>query len=323
MPTMLTMTVAHPEVLEGLREVGVPDGVRLALWDIAERPELDGDLDIVVVPNYGATPDLLRRVAAVPGLRLVQLPSAGYEHALAHIPGHVTICNGRGVHDAGTAELALALTLASQRGIDDAVRDMADGLWRPVLRSSLADRRVMVLGYGSIGAAVGRRLEAFEADVVRVARTARETPEGHVHGIDEVYGLLGGVDVVIAVLPLTEQTDRLVDARMLAALPDGALVVNVGRGRVVDTDALLAELQAGRLRAALDVTDPEPLPADHPLWQAPNTVITPHVGGYTDATTPRLVDLLRRQLEALMAGREPLNVVRAGLSAATGTTRAR
>ena len=117
------------------------------------------------------------------------------------------------------------------------------------------------------------------------------------------------IDVVILVVPLTDQTRHLVDAAFLAALPDDALVVNVARGKVVDTGALLAELESGRLRAALDVTDPEPLPADHPLWRAPRTIITPHVGGYTDATTPRLVDLVGRQIEALVAGREPVNVV--------------
>jgi phosphoglycerate dehydrogenase-like enzyme len=315
------MTVAHPEVRDGLEAAGVPDGASVVLWDCAEPLPQDGpvrpeDVDVVVVPNYGATPGLLRRVAELPELAVVQLPSAGYEHALPHLPAEITVCNGRGVHDAGTAELAVALALASQRGIDDAVRDMREGAWRPVLRSSLADRRVMVLGFGSIGAAVARRLRAFEAEVVPVARTAREDPEwGRVHAVADVVGLLGDVDVVIVTLPLTDETERLVDARFLAALPDRALLVNVGRGRVVDTEALLAELTAGRLRAALDVTDPEPLPADHPLWHAPGLIVTPHVGGYSDATTPRLVDLLHRQLVELVAGRGPLNVVRRGTRA--------
>lgn len=314
----VTMTVAHREVLDGLAAAGVPDGARVVFWD-ARAPFAQGggvepaDVDVVVVPNYGASPALLARLSDLPRLAVVQLPSAGYEHALPHLRPEVTVCNGRGVHDAGTAELALGLALAAQRGIADAVRDMADGRWAPVLRSSLADRRVMVLGFGSIGAAVARRLRAFEADVVPVAATARDDAEwGRVHGVAELANLLGGVDVVVVTLPLTEATDRLVDAAFLAALPDGALLVNVGRGRVVDTDALVAELTAGRLRAALDVTDPEPLPPDHPLWRAPGAIVTPHVGGYTDATTPRLVDLLRRQLVELVAGRPPLNVVRPG-----------
>ncbi len=210
------------------------------------------DVDVVVLPNYAASPRVLARLGELPNLRVVQLPSAGYEHALDHVPAGVVLCNGRGVHDSGTAELAVALTLAAQRGIDDAVRDMADGTWRPVLHASLADRRVMVLGYGSIGAAVGRRLEAFEADVVRVARTARDVPEGRVHGVAELPELLPDVEVLVVVLPLDDSTYHLVDAGVLAALPDGALVVNVGRGKVVDTAALLAELHrrpaAGRAR---------------------------------------------------------------------------
>ncbi|HYD10651.1 MAG TPA: NAD(P)-dependent oxidoreductase [Acidimicrobiales bacterium] len=318
-PHPVTMTVAHEDVLRALVAAGVPDGARVVLWDVS-TPFADragalgveaGDVDVVVVPNYGASRSLLGRLDELPRLSVVQLPSAGYEHALPHIRPSVTVCNGRGVHDAGTAELALGLALASQRGIDDAVRDAADGTWVPRLRSSLADRRVMVLGYGSIGAAVARRLQAFEAEVVPVASAPRDEDGGRVHGVGELLELLPEVDIVIVTLPLTEATERLVDARFLAAMPDGALLVNVGRGRVVDTAALLAELGAGRLRAALDVTDPEPLPPEHPLWRAPGVIVTPHVGGYTDATTPRLAALLRRQLMELVAGRPPLNVVRA------------
>lgn len=309
----LTVTVPDGRVLAGLEAAGVPDGVRYVVWDFTGPVDVVDPAEVaaVVVPHPFASRGGYAALAALPHLRVVQLPSAGYEHALPHVPAHVTVCNGRGVHDAGTAELALGLLLAAQRGIADAVRDMADGRWDPRPRSSLADRRVLVLGYGSIGAAVARRLVAFEAEVVRVASAARESEDGHVHGVDELPALLPGVDVVVVTLPLTDATRGLVDAGFLAALPDGALLVNVGRGQVVDTAALLAELTAGRLRAALDVTDPEPLPPDHPLWRAPGAVITPHVGGYTDATLPRLVDLVRRQVERLAAGEEPLNVVRA------------
>lgn len=315
----VTMTVAHQDVLDAVVAAGVPDGARVVLWDVgaplAEQADVGvrpDEVDVVVVPNYGASRTLLGRLAALPNLSVVQLPSAGFEHALPHIRPEVTVCNGRGVHDAGTAELALALTLASQRGLDDAVRDAVDGRWAPRLRASLADRRVLVLGHGAIGAAVSARLRAFEAAVVPVASAAREEDGFHVHGVAELPELLPTVDVVIVTLPLTEATEGLVDARFLAALPDGALLVNVGRGRVVDTAALVAELEAGRLRAGLDVTDPEPLPPEHPLWRAPGVIITPHLGGYTDATTPRLAQLLRRQLVELVAGRAPVNVVRPG-----------
>lgn len=305
----LTVTLPDARVLEEVRRLGVPGDVEIGVWDLTAPLDGPGRVDLVVVPNTFGGREGFRVLDDLPGLRVVQLSSAGYEHALPYLRAGLVLCNSRGVHDAGTAELALGLTLAAQRGIGDAVRSMPAGRWAPEPRSSLADRRVLVLGYGSVGAAIGRRLEAFETDVVRVASAAREAPEGHVHGIDELMTLLPDVDILISVLPLTDATQGLIDAALLAALPDGALVVNVGRGKVVDTQALLAELQAGRLRAALDVTDPEPLPAEHPLWRAPNTIITPHVGGYTDATTPRLAALVRRQVGALVDGREPENVV--------------
>ncbi|HWS57474.1 MAG TPA: 2-hydroxyacid dehydrogenase [Actinotalea sp.] len=309
---MLTITVAHDDQLEGLVATPLPPGVRVERWDLREPlpSQVDpGDVDVVVVPHYLTRPESLRLLHDLPNLRVVQLPSAGYEHAVEHLPPGVALCNGRGVHDAGTAELAVALVLASQRGIDQAVRDRSEHRWAPTFRSSLADRRVLVLGHGSIGRAIIHRLEAFEVEVVAVAGTAREDGGRHVHAVGELPALLPTADVVVVIVPLTAATHHLVDAAFLAAMPDGALLVNVARGKVVDTDALLAELTAGRLRAALDVTDPEPLPADHPLWDAPNLVLTPHVGGYTDATGPRFLALLRRQVAALHAGAEPLNVV--------------
>lgn len=308
----MLITVAHPELLDGLLAAGLPAGVRVELWDLAGPPADPEAIDVVVVPHYFTRGERYAVLADLPNLSVVQLPSAGVEHALPYLPRHVTVCNGRGVHDAGTAELAVGLILASQRGIDDAARATVERRWEPVHRPSLADRRVVILGYGSVGAAVARRLAPFEVELVRVASTARESAEGHVHGVDELPALLPGADILVVTLPLTDMTRGLVGARLLRALPDGALLVNVGRGKVVDTPALLAELGSGRLRAALDVTDPEPLPADHPLWNAPGVLITPHVGGYCDAVTPRLVDLLRRQIAALVAGDEPANVVRAG-----------
>ena len=174
---------------------------------------------------------------------------------------------------------------------------------------SLADRRVVVVGAGSVGAAVVARLRPFEVDVVQVGRSARDTPDGHVHAVVELPDLVPDADVVILVVPLDESTHHLVDADLLARMKDGALLVNLARGKVVDTEALLVELTAGRLRAALDVTDPEPLPAGHPLWSAPNVLITAHQGGNTDATDPRVAALVRRMVEDLLAGRDPQNVV--------------
>lgn len=309
---MLTITVPDADLESRLADLS--DDIRTIRWDfktpLADVTDVDvSEVSAVVVPHYFTKREGYERLAALPNLRLVQLPSAGYEHALPHIPPGITVCNGRGVHDDGTAELALALILASQRGLDDAVRDMADGTWRPSMRSSLADRRAIVVGYGSVGRAIASRLRAFKVDVVPVATTARDTPEGHVHAVAELPDLLPTADVVVLITPLTEDTDGMVDAAFLAAMPDGALLVNVGRGRLVDTDALVTEVASGRLRAALDVTEPEPLPAEHPLWRTPGVLLTPHVGGSSDATFPRFGALVRRQVDHLLAGEDLENVV--------------
>jgi len=229
-----------------------------------------------VLPNAGG-PDAWAALSQqeLPRLRAVQLGSAGYDHMTAAMPPGVRLCNAAGVHDAGTAELALALALANLRGLDVYARDQAAHRWQGFFAPSLADRRALIFGYGRIGAAVERRLAPFEpASVVRVARRPRSEPE--VHPVSELLDLLAGADLVFITAPATPDTTGAIDAAALAALPDGALVVNVGRGTVIDTDAMVAE--AGRLRFALDVTDPEPLPADHPLWDAPNVTIAPHVG---------------------------------------------
>ena len=306
---MLTVTVPTPDLLDRLADL--TDRVRLVHWDLSEP--LPGDLaaqvDVVVIPHYFVRPGAWAVLHTLPNLRIVQLPSAGFEHAVPLVPEGVTVCNGRGIHSAGTAELAVALTLAMQRGIVDSVRAMDTGTWHNPFLPSLADRRVLVVGAGSVADAVVARLRPFEVETVRVARTARDVAGEHVHGVDELPALVADADVVVLTVPLDDSTYHLVDADLLARFKDGALLVNVARGKVVDTDALLAELRSGRLRAALDVTDPEPLPADHPLWHAPNLLITAHQGGNVDAAYPRTAALVRRQLETLLAGGAPVNVV--------------
>jgi len=313
---------AHPLV------VSVPDsafaasladleGVDAVVWDM-ERPHPRGaEIRFAVMPYMTklALTDVTRGLDA---LEVVQLQSAGYEQFVGELPGGVTLCNAAGVHDASTAELALTLTLASIRDIPELVGSQGRRHWEPLrLRSALADRRVLVVGYGRIGRAIARRFAPFEVTLTAVASRARAGDElvPHVHGIDELPDLLPDHDVVVVIVPLTDSTRGLVDASLLGRMPDGALLVNVARGPVVDTDALVAECTAGRLRAALDVTDPEPLPEDHPLWAAPGVLITPHVGGATDAMRPRAVALVRRQVEALLAGEPVDNVVAGPLSA--------
>ena len=268
-------------------------------------PEGIDEVEFYVLP-YTFAPEPLHLMRGMPRLRVAQALTAGYEHVLPYLPAGVLLGNARGVHDASTAELALTLILASLRGIPDFVRGQDQAQWRHARHDALADRTVLIVGYGGIGAAVDRRLDGFETTVVRVASRARDG----VHAVDELPSLLPAADVVVLAAPLTEQTRGLVDAGFLSRMRDGALLVNVSRGGVVDTDALLAELSTGRLRAALDVTDPEPPPPDHPLWSAPGLLLSPHVGGNTTAFEPRAKRLIVEQVTRYAAGEPPQYVVR-------------
>ena len=267
------------------------------------------DVELLVAP-YAVTAAALGVTADMPKLRVLQTLTAGYEHALPYLPPGVTLCNARGVHDASTAELALALMLASIRRIPEYVRAQDQGSWLRGATPALADKHVLIVGYGSIGAAIERRLIPFETTVTRVANRAR--PDDDVYGSEELPQLLPVADVVVMVTPLTDQTRRMVDADFLGLMKPGALLVNVARGGIVDTTALLAALEAGHVTAALDVTDPEPLPGDHPLWNAPGVLISPHVGGNSSAFLPRARRLVREQLRRFVND-EPLdNVVAVG-----------
>jgi phosphoglycerate dehydrogenase-like enzyme len=285
---------------------GVPEGAEVVVWDLRSSPPAQ-HLDIVVPPYMGAA----ARLGALAGLdvRLVQSQSIGYDDVPAALPpGHV-FANAASVHETSTAELAVGLAIAAQRGIPDFVRAAAEGRWAPARHASLADRRVLLLGYGGVGQAIEARLAPFEVVLTRVASHARDDEHGRIHGIDELPALLPEAEIVIVGVPLTDATTGLVDAAFLAALPDGALVVNVARGPVADTEAILAEAASGRLRFALDVTDPEPLPEGHALFALPNVLISPHVGGATSAMIPRMARLLRDQIERMLRGDEPRNVV--------------
>ena len=306
----LVCAVADPRVVELLLEPpgDLPDGVRVRGWDLS-APATDPDEITVVVPPYVAAArlDLL---ADLPNLRLVQTLTAGFDAVAPHLPAGVALANAVGVHDASTSELAVGLVIAALRGLPGFVRDQDRARWDPVQRRSLADRRVLVLGAGGVGSAVLARLLPFEVSVTVVASRARHDARlGEVHGVDELPDLLPGHDVVIVTVPLNEATRGMVDAAFLAAMPDDALLVNVARGPVVDTGALVAELRTGRLQAALDVTDPEPLDPGHELWHLPGVLISPHVGGATSAMMPRALALLRSQLGRIVSGEPLLGVV--------------
>ncbi|GHC49322.1 2-hydroxyacid dehydrogenase [Streptomyces cinnamoneus] len=299
----------RPEEIDGL-----PEGLEYAYWDGGpDFPTDPARCAFYGIPYMKGAAVETRPLPAMTGVRVVQALTAGVDDLLPEVgrlPSGARLCNARGLHDASTAELALTLVLASLRDVPGFVRAQDAGEWRPSFRPALADKSVLVVGYGSIGAAIEDRLVPFEcARVVRVARSPRTAARGPVHPVTALPELLPDADVVILATPLTPETTGLVDTAFLARMKDGALLVNVARGKVVDTEALLAELESGRLLAALDVTDPEPLPAGHPLWKAPGVLVTPHVGGPSSAFLPRAKALLRDQLTRF-ARDEPLrNVV--------------
>ena len=267
-------------------------------------PSSVGDVEIFV-PPYSVGPEVRDVLPMMSSLRIVQTLTAGVDNLRDVVPEGVLLCNGRGIHDTSTAELVLTLVLASLRGVPEFVRAQDRNAWRPGWHPALADRTVLLVGYGAIGAAVEARLAPFECSVVRVARSARDG----VHAIAELPDLLPDADVVVLVLPLTDDTRGLVDAGFLSRMKDGALLVNVARGPVVDTDALVEALRTERVRAAVDVTDPEPLPPDSPLWDCPGLLVSPHVGGSSSAMWPRAHRLVRDQLHRIAAGEDPVNIM--------------
>lgn len=284
-----------------------PEGVELVRWDMDGPPPRPA-LDIAVAPYMAGKRNALTWLEGVP-VGLVQSQAIGYDGIEEKLPRGLVFANASSVHETATAELALALILAAQRGIPDYVRDAARGEWNTSVRAGLADHSVLIVGFGGIGRAIESRLVPFETSVVRVARTRRNDERGVIHGFDEVPDLLPRADIVVLSLPLTHETHHLVGDGFLSAMRDGALLVNVGRGAAVDIDALVAHARTGRVRAALDVTEPEPLPADHALFALPNVLISPHVGGATSAMLPRMARLLRDQIERRLRGEPPLNVV--------------
>ena len=298
---------------EAERRLGpIPAGLDLDFYlaDGDPLPASVAEVAFYVLP-YMKGAAVLERAADMPKLRVVQTLTAGYDEFLPWLPAAAALCNASGLHDASTAELAVALALASGRHLDSYARNQSTGTWSQIWGRSLADQRVLIIGYGHIGPAIERRLQGFEvASITRVARHARPGPP-RIHPIDDLHRLLPAADVIFLIAPHTPETERLISTRELKLLPDQALLVNVARGKLVDTDALLAELSTGRIRAALDVTDPEPLPADHPLWRQPGVLISPHVGGASSAFGPRADRLIASQLARFVAGEPLANVVKA------------
>ena len=296
----MTIWVPDQEIADAIADI---DGVVARIYD-GRSEELPGDPAEVVfyVPPFVATPRSREILAEMPNLQVVQLQVAGVDTFLPYIADGVALCNARGVHDASTAEWVVGGIIAAQREFPGFAGAQREGRWDWHMTDALTDRTVMIVGYGSVGAAIERRLVPFETRIVRVARTARDG----VHPVGALPDLLPEADVVVLIVPSTTATTGMVGKAFLERMKDGALLVNAARGTVVDTGALLAELTGRRLRAVLDVTDPEPLPAGHPLWSAPGVFITPHVGGSTPASRRRAVALVREQV-IRFATREPLH----------------
>ncbi|GAA2011552.1 2-hydroxyacid dehydrogenase [Nakamurella flavida] len=283
----------------------LPAEVEVIAWDgYGDEPENLRHTRIWV-PQVEDADELPRKFAAMPELEVILLLSAGVEDMVGHIPDGVVMCDARGVHGSSVAELVLALVLASQRRLPHFLDAQREGRWDLVEGEDMRDKRVVVVGAGDLGEQTARRLRAFDAEPVMVAHSAREG----VHATDELPDLLPDADVVVLTLPLTPGSEGMVDADFLARMADGALLVNVSRGKIVDTDALLAELTSGRLRAALDVVEPEPLPAGHPLWTAPGLILTPHAAGHISQAGPRAFALVGDQIRRYVAGEELINVV--------------
>lgn len=290
---------------EALEKEGLADEVEIIHWDLESEAPKD-KIDIVVPGGFSTWKPL----ASVKGVdcQLIQLPSIGYDGVEEYAPAGIPVANATTVHETATAEHTMALVLAAARDIPRAVTSMEDG-WKQWSVHGLADSRVVMVGFGGVGKAIADRLEPFEVELVRVATTARDDDRGHIHSVDELPELLPTADIVIVIVPLTDSTDGMIDDAFLGAMRDGAILVNVARGKVADTDALVAH--GDRLQIVVDVMDPEPLPDDHPLWEKA-TLITPHVAGATNAMWSRMAALMVRQTKTLIAGEEPENIVYRG-----------
>ena len=298
------MTVTAVVLLRrGLTELADLPGVHVVWHELGRPLDEEARGAEILVAEGASTEEVVALAHALPSLRVLQTTNAGTEQWEGRLPGGVVLSNGRGAHGASTAEWAVAALLAVYRQL---VRFSQQRTWDTRSTETLKGKRVLVLGAGDLGTEIRVRLEAFAATATLVGRTARDG----VRALEEVPELLGAHDAVVLVVPLTEKTRHLVDAAFLARMRDGAVLVNAARGGVVDTDALVAELGRGRLRAALDVTEPEPLPAGHPLWTAPGVLITPHVGGYTEGREDRAWAVARENVAAVGRGEQPPNAVR-------------
>lgn len=300
----MTLTISSPD--ENIRHILEKFGsdIEIIDWDIC-GPAPVSHIDMVITPLLTKNPDYQH----LDGLDFtyVQCSTLGYEPLIPHLRSHHILANAKTVHETSTAELTLSLILAMQRNIKRSIISQAEGRWDTFFSPGLADQRVVMVGVGGVGSAIAQRLAPFEVDLIRVARSERDDAEGHIYSTTQLPQLLPEADVVILIVPATDETRGLVDDEFLSLMKDEALLVNMARGVIVDTDAMVKH--ADRLRFAFDVVDPEPLPTGHPLYTHPHVLISAHNGGYSRALLPRLQRLIERQVRHLLAGEKLENII--------------
>lgn len=322
------LRVGYPSILDSNLLSVMPDGIEL----IPVGDELDHDVEVDVwIPDPYPT-RAMRAWPRLRGVRLVLSLMAGTEWIPGTVGPHVTICNARGAHNISTAEWTISAILAMLKYVPTYVDIQRSGDWRrrseithiyeeltgdhrqlhpPVKLEELTGKKVLLVGYGSIGKDIERMLAPFHVELTRVARTARTTPL--VHPVSDLDSLLPEAEVVVLILPLTAESQGLIGARQIGLMRQGALLVNAARGGVVQTGALVDGLNAKRIRAVVDVTDPEPLPVGHPLWRCPNLLITPHIGGSSPQFGPRSMKIAADELRRYIKGEPLKNVVQAAV----------
>jgi phosphoglycerate dehydrogenase-like enzyme len=322
------LRVGYPSAVAAELLLDFPSEVELVPLPI----DLDHEVNIDVWIPDPYIDQAIRNWPHLRGVRLVVTLTAGTEWIPAVVGPHVTICNAHGAHNIPTAEWAVAAILAMLKYFPayfDLQRKSArkhrseisehytviTGDRRPlypaVMLEELTGKKVLLVGHGAIGKEIERMLAPFHVEMVRVARNARTEPQ--VHAVSELDSLLPQAEVVVLILPLTAESQGLIGRHQLALMRQGALLVNLARGPIVDTDALMEALNEGRIRAALDVTDPEPLPEGHPLWHCPNLLLTPHVGGASPQFASRALHSAANEVRRYLAGEPLANVVQTAI----------
>jgi phosphoglycerate dehydrogenase-like enzyme len=286
-------------------DIFVPQGWKLISAPVDTLRNSDFAEITIYIPTYMGGKKSLDPISDLTNLKTVQLLTAGYEDVIPFMRDELTLCNARGVHDFSTSELAVSLMLAHFKNHHEFADNQRQGFWNHKTIGSLYGKEIAIIGAGSVAQRLKSMLAPFECKVTLFGQNARDGVEA----ISTVQATVGKFDCVVLLVPLTASTQNLVDAAFLKAMKDGALLVNVARGPVVNTDALCAELASKRLFAALDVTDPEPLTNGHPLWSYENCTVIPHVGGDSTAFEPQARAFLAEQFKRIAQGMQPINII--------------